>query len=187
MKIISIINQKGGVAKTTSAITIAVGLAKENKKVLLVDFDPQANATTGLGIDKLDLKYTVYDLLKADQNTHFYTNSFENSFIKASLKDEKTFILKSYMIRGNKDECDNVCCDQLKNWKLEGQKASDGEWILLDRHSNEPFDQLVVKTFNVSCEEKLKTVRLTQEGKDTSNSYFLRISAFDIFGVLIYE
>ena len=74
MKIISIINQKGGVAKTTSAITIAVGLAKENKKVLLVDFDPQANATTGLGIDKLDLKYTVYDLLKADIFSAQYSN-----------------------------------------------------------------------------------------------------------------
>lgn len=64
MNVIAIVNQKGGVAKTTSSINIAVGLGKKGKKVLLIDFDPQANATTGLGIDKIELKYTVYDLIK---------------------------------------------------------------------------------------------------------------------------
>ena len=59
----------------------------------------------------------------------FFTQNSPNSFIKASLKDGKTFILKSYMIRGNKEN-DNH--HQLKSWKLEGQKASNGEWIVLD-------------------------------------------------------
>ncbi len=66
MKIVSLTTQKGGVSKTNSTINIGAGLIKKGKKVLLVDFDPQANLTTGLGINKLDLKYTIYDLLRND-------------------------------------------------------------------------------------------------------------------------
>ena len=65
MKIISILNQKGGVAKTTSTQNIAAGLHGLGKKVLAIDFDPQGNLTSGFGLDKRNLDYTVYDLLKA--------------------------------------------------------------------------------------------------------------------------
>lgn len=64
MKVIAVVNQKGGVAKTTSTQNIGVGLAKLGKKVLLIDFDPQGNLTSGFGIDKRDLNYTIYDILK---------------------------------------------------------------------------------------------------------------------------
>lgn len=62
-KVIAIANQKGGVAKTTTAVNLSSCLALNGRKVLLIDIDPQGNATSGLGIDKDLVSYSVYDLL----------------------------------------------------------------------------------------------------------------------------
>ncbi len=64
MQIIALINQKGGVGKTTCAINIGAGLNKLGKRVLLIDLDPQAHLTYSLGIPAHELNNTVYELLK---------------------------------------------------------------------------------------------------------------------------
>jgi len=65
-KSVAVVNQKGGVGKTTTAVNLACGLALAEKRTLLVDLDPQGNATTGLGVDKAGLERTVYHVLLED-------------------------------------------------------------------------------------------------------------------------
>ena len=65
-KIIAVVNQKGGVGKTTTAVNLTAALTELGQKVLLCDFDPQANASSGLGVDKKKIKKSVYDTIIND-------------------------------------------------------------------------------------------------------------------------
>ena len=65
-KIIAVVNQKGGVGKTTTTVNLTAALTEAGKKVLMCDFDPQANATSGLGVEKRKVKNSVYDVIIND-------------------------------------------------------------------------------------------------------------------------
>ena len=109
MQIISVINQKGGVGRTTTVINLAAGLAQQKKKVLVIDLDPQGNATTGLGLSNLDNSVdTIYGVLNGSMpifdvikktaftNLDIITSNVDLSGLEAETAgdSERAFILK---------------------------------------------------------------------------------------------
>ena len=89
-KIISIINQKGGVGKTTTVINLAAGLSMKGKKILVIDLDPQGNASTGLGLSNTtNSENTIYNVLNGNKKISevIQPSSFENLSVITSNVD----------------------------------------------------------------------------------------------------
>lgn len=123
-KVISITNQKGGVGKTTTAINLSAALAEANQKILIVDFDPQINATTGLGVELDDDDKTIFDAIHNTsqtktiiandiiKNLDILPGSIELSSLESELlnKENRESALKN-VIDAVKDDYDYIIID----------------------------------------------------------------------------
>ncbi len=129
-KIIAFVNQKGGVGKTTSSINLAASLGLLGKKTLLVDLDPQGNATTGVGIVKSEVKDSVYELLteKTDIEDVIIKTRFKNLYtIPASINLAGVDMELMEIARSNKD-----FIAQLQLKKALGKVTDLFDYIILD-------------------------------------------------------
>ena len=144
-KIISIANQKGGVGKTTTSINLAAALAILEKKVLLVDSDPQANSTTGIGIKEGQSEYDLYNVLVDDDDVEdaiIQTDIANLDLLPSSIdlvgaeielvnKERREFVLKSHLdkVKDNYDYIFIDCLPSLGLLTINALTASDSVLI----------------------------------------------------------
>ncbi len=116
-KVISFSNQKGGVGKTTSCVNIAAQIANKGKKVLLIDMDPQGNATSGLGLSKSKVKRTVYDVIieRCEAKDAIIKTKFKNLSIIPATIDLAGAELELYDLEDGANFTNKIAIDDIKD------------------------------------------------------------------------
>jgi len=214
MQIISIINQKGGVGKTTTVINLAAGLSKKGKKILVIDLDPQGNATTGLGLSNIqNSDDTIYGVLngtktinevikKTDfQNLNIITSNVDLSGLEVETAGDskRAFILKDQLMaylndsRSNYDYIFIDCPPSLSLLTVMALVASFSLIVPLQTEffALEGLTQLMktierIKT-NLNKELKIRGILLTMYDKRNKLSSQVEKEARDYFKRQVYN
>ena len=214
MQIISVINQKGGVGKTTTVINLAAGLSQHNKKILVIDLDPQGNATTGLGLSNMenssDTIYGVlngtkeiYQVIKKTQfeNLDLVTSNVDLSGLEVETADDtdRAFILKRKLAtylndsRGNYDYILIDCPPSLSLLTVMALVCSSSLLVPLQTEffALEGLTQLMktIERIKVSLnpELKIRGILLTMYDKRNKLSSQVEKEARDYFSEKVYS
>jgi len=213
MQIVSVINQKGGVGKTTTVINLAAGLSKKGKKILVIDLDPQGNATTGLGLSNIENSSdTIYGVLNGSKGIFevIKKTDFENLDIITSNVDlsglevetagdsKRAFILKdqlSLYLKDSRDNYDYIFIDCPPSLSLLTVMALVASFSLVVPLQTEFFaleglTQLMktierIKT-NLNKELKIRGILLTMYDKRNKLSSQVEKEARDYFESQVY-
>ncbi len=213
-EILSIINQKGGVGKTTTAINLAAGLALQNKKILVIDLDPQGNATTGLGLSNSEnSEETIYAVLNGTKNfSEVIKNTQFNNLdlipsnvdlsgleVETAGDNRRAFILKEQITSYLKDFSDKYeyilidCPPSLSLLTVIALVGSDSLLVPLQTEffALEGLTQLM-KTIerikmNLNADLKIKGILLTMYDKRNKLSSQVEKEARDYFKEKVYS
>lgn len=178
-RVIAIANQKGGVGKTTTSTNLSACLAELGKKVLVVDIDPQGNATSGLGIDKNNLEYTIYDLFigECELDDCLIVDALDNlSILPSNVNlsgaeieligiDKREYVLKHNIekIRDNYDYVIIDCPPSLNILTVNALSTADSVLVPIqcEYYALEGLSQLV---YTINLVKKRLNPSLTMEG-----------------------
>lgn len=206
-KIISIVNQKGGVGKTTTTINLGAALAINNRKTLIIDFDQQANATLGLGINREDIFFDVVDffthigllkkaIIKTDvENLELIPSSIRLSEVEESLYqlDDKEYLL-SKKLKLIKDQYDYVLIDCPPSLGLlvdNALFASDSVIIPVDSsyYSYNALTQMLTKINRVQKYKKIEIegILITKLDNRATLSYDIMDKVSELFGDKLFK